>query len=119
MFSFANKWSFSCSQLYLYSSVRKFFIEGTDENGENWYMTNNNQFTVIRGMEFRSANRAFDGMLKQMTKQGQSRPTQHTPVLESECLVKIVTYFQKAMLSPVMLRKLCGTIYPSILLAVV
>ena len=21
-------------------------IEGTDENGENWYMTNNNQFTV-------------------------------------------------------------------------
>ena len=38
--------SFSCSQWYFYSSVRKFVIEGTDENGENWYMTNNNQFTV-------------------------------------------------------------------------
>ena len=38
--------SFSFSQWYLYSSVRKFIIEGTDENGENWYTTNNNQFTV-------------------------------------------------------------------------
>ena len=37
---------FSFSQWYLYSSVRKFVIEGTDENGENWYITNNNQFTV-------------------------------------------------------------------------
>ena len=36
-----------CSQMYAYSSVRKFVIEGTDENGENWYMTNNNQFTVL------------------------------------------------------------------------
>ena len=44
--SFTNEESFSCSQWYLYSSVRKFVIEGTDENGENWYMTNNNQFTV-------------------------------------------------------------------------
>ena len=59
---------------------------------------------VIRGVEFRSANRVLDGMLKQMTKQGQSRPTQHKPVLESEDLVKIATYFQKAMLSQVMLR---------------
>ena len=32
--------------VYLYSSVRNFVIEGTHENGENWYMTNNNQFTV-------------------------------------------------------------------------
>ena len=39
--------SFSCSQWYLYSSVRKFVIEGTDLNGENWYKTNNNQFTVF------------------------------------------------------------------------
>ena len=30
----------------LYSSVRNFVIAGTDENGENWYMTNSNQFTV-------------------------------------------------------------------------
>ena len=27
--------------------VRKFVITDTDENGENLYMTNNNQFTVI------------------------------------------------------------------------
>ena len=68
---------------------------------------------VIRGVEFRSANRVLDGMLKQMTKQGQSRPTQHEPVLESEDLVKIATYFQKAMLSPVMLRH-CVWYYISI-----
>ena len=46
LLSFTNLESFSCIQWYLYSSVRKFIIEGTDENGENWYMTNNNQFTV-------------------------------------------------------------------------
>ena len=34
-------------QWYLYSSVRKFVIMDTDENGENWYMTNNNQFTEV------------------------------------------------------------------------
>ena len=45
--SFINYDSFSCSQWYLYSSVGKFVNEGTDENGENWYMTNNNQFTVL------------------------------------------------------------------------
>ena len=33
--------------VYLYSSVRYFVIAGTDENGENWYMTKNNQFTVV------------------------------------------------------------------------
>ena len=33
-------------KLYLYSSVHNFVIAGTDENGENWYMTNNNQFTA-------------------------------------------------------------------------
>ena len=32
--------------VYLYSSVRNFVIAGTEEKGENWYMTNNNQFTV-------------------------------------------------------------------------
>ena len=32
---------------YLYSSVRNFVKEDTDENDENWYMTNNNQFTVV------------------------------------------------------------------------
>ena len=40
------KETFSYSQWNSYSSVRKFVIEGTDENGKNWYMTNNNQFTV-------------------------------------------------------------------------
>ena len=34
-------------QWCLYSSVRKFVITDTEENGENWYMTNNNQFTVL------------------------------------------------------------------------
>ena len=32
--------------VYLYSSVRNFVIVGTDEHGENCYMTNNSQFTV-------------------------------------------------------------------------
>ena len=41
------KETFSYSQWYSYSSVRKFVIEGTDENGENWYMTINNQFIVL------------------------------------------------------------------------
>ena len=34
--------------VYLYSSVRYFVIADTDENSENWYMTNNNQFTVYQ-----------------------------------------------------------------------
>ena len=33
-------------RVYLYSSVHNLVIVGTDENGKNWYMTNNNQFTV-------------------------------------------------------------------------
>ena len=36
----------SKAHVYLYWSVRNFVIAGTDENGENWYMTKNNQFTV-------------------------------------------------------------------------
>ena len=28
--------------IYIHSSVRNFVIAGTDENDENWYMTNNN-----------------------------------------------------------------------------
>ena len=35
--------------VHLYSSVHNFVIVpfvGTDKNGENWYMTNNKQFTV-------------------------------------------------------------------------
>ena len=33
---------------HLFSSVHKFAIAGTDENGENWYMTNDKQFTVAK-----------------------------------------------------------------------
>ena len=33
--------------VYSYLSVRNFVIADTDENGENWYMTNNSQFTVF------------------------------------------------------------------------
>ena len=32
---------------YENSSDRKFVISGIDENGENWYITNNNKFTVF------------------------------------------------------------------------
>ena len=32
--------------VYLYLSVPNFVIVGTDKNGENYYMTNNKQFTV-------------------------------------------------------------------------
>ena len=39
-------------QWHLYSSVRKFVIAGTYENGENWYMTNNNQLTVPYNQKF-------------------------------------------------------------------
>ena len=35
------------SQRFSYSPVREFVISDTDENGENWYMANNNQFTVF------------------------------------------------------------------------
>ena len=33
--------------VYLYSSVRNFVVACTDEN---WYITNNNQFTVFEWM---------------------------------------------------------------------
>ena len=42
------KETFSYCHWYSYSSVRKFVIEDTDENGENWYVTINNQFTVSK-----------------------------------------------------------------------
>ena len=35
------------AHVYLYSSERNVVIAGTDNNGENRYMTNNNQFTVF------------------------------------------------------------------------
>ena len=35
-------------KIYLYSPVHSFVIAGTDENGENCYMTNNNHFTVLQ-----------------------------------------------------------------------
>ena len=33
--------------MYLYLSICNFVTEGTDGNGENWYVTNNNQITVL------------------------------------------------------------------------
>ena len=50
---------FSYSQWYSYSSVRKFVNEGAYENGENWYMTKNNQFTVCILKMFTNTNHVY------------------------------------------------------------
>lgn len=49
---------------------------------------------IIRGTTFKTANRTLDGLLKEMTKTGASRPTAHKPIVEDEDLKKISKYFQ-------------------------
>ena len=63
------------------------------------------EIDVIRGIEFRSANRVLDGMMKQMAKDELFRPKQHKPMLYTEDIVKISTYFQDAKYSPIKLRQ--------------
>ena len=63
------------------------------------------EIDVIRGIEFRSANRVLDGMMKQMAKDELYRPKQHKPMLYTEDIVKISTYFQDAKYSPIKLRQ--------------
>ena len=100
--------------------LRRFYCEARPKVGECYHKnTLNNiraaihrhfqdigrQIDIIRGTEFRSANRALDGMLKEMTKQGESRPTLHKPIIDPEDLRKIAAYFQSAEFSPVKLRQ--------------
>ena len=60
---------------------------------------------IIRGQLFKPANRTLDGLLKDMTRAGTSRPTQHKAVVEDEDLRKISTYFQESESSPITLRQ--------------
>ncbi|KAK3104431.1 hypothetical protein FSP39_001869 [Pinctada imbricata] len=58
---------------------------------------------IVRDREFKQANAALDGKLKQNMKMGLSKPTQHKPVITPNDLSNISTYLMSD-LNPVILR---------------
>ena len=60
---------------------------------------------IVHDKDFKSANHTLDGMLKSMTRSGASRPTNHKPVISSEDLKKMSSYFTAAPYSPIVLRQ--------------
>lgn len=61
---------------------------------------------IVRDKEFKSANKALDGLMKTLTKTGASRATQHKAILVEEDVKAIAAYFAKsAKSSPIVLRQ--------------
>lgn len=60
---------------------------------------------IVRDKDFKSANHTLDGMLKEMTKTGESRATNHKPVIHPEDLERISSYFLSAPYNPIVLRQ--------------
>ena len=60
---------------------------------------------IIRGPAFKSANNTLDGLLKEQTRAGMSRPTQHKEIIEEEDLYKMSDYVSTADSNPVILRQ--------------
>lgn len=60
---------------------------------------------IVRDKEFKSANHTLDGMLKEMTKTGASRATNHKSVIHPEDLERISSYFLSAPYNPIVLRQ--------------
>lgn len=65
---------------------------------------------IVRDKDFKSANHTLDGMLKEMTKTGESRATNHKPVIHPEDLEqRISSYFLSAPYNPLFLVSLVYT----------
>ncbi|XP_062577797.1 uncharacterized protein LOC134239637 [Saccostrea cucullata] len=59
---------------------------------------------VVKDKEFRTANGILDGLFKERTQLGLSKPTKHKEIIEIHDLQKIYQYLKGAPSSPVILR---------------
>jgi hypothetical protein len=59
---------------------------------------------IVHDKEFKTANGILDGLFKERTRQGLSKPTKHKAIIDESDLDKIYTYLQGAKTSPVILR---------------
>lgn len=64
----------------------------------------NRNIDIVRDKEFKMANRALDGLLKERMRSGTSLPTNHKEIVEPADLQKMFTYLKKGSSSPVILR---------------
>ena len=62
------------------------------------------EIDIVRDKEFKQANRALDGYLKERMKSGNSKPTAHKQIIQPNDLNKISTYLSRASKDPVILR---------------
>ncbi|KAK3100092.1 hypothetical protein FSP39_014603 [Pinctada imbricata] len=100
--------------------LRKFYCEAKSKTGENYHKNSlkniraglnrhlsdiGRKIDIVRGIEFKSANKVLDGMLKEMVKSGVSKPTKHKAIIESYDLQRISQYFQNAESNPIILRQ--------------
>lgn len=60
---------------------------------------------IVHGTAFKMANRTLEGLMKEHTKSGLFRPTQHKPVIDKGDLERIFKYFAAAPTSPIVLRQ--------------
>lgn len=60
---------------------------------------------IVHGANFKPANRTLDGFMKEQTKSGMSRPTEHKPIIVPLDLQKISNYLCNASSNPVILRQ--------------
>lgn len=66
---------------------------------------NGRNIDIIRGPAFKSANNTLDGLLKEQTRAGLSRPTLHKDIIEEEDLRKIANYMSTAPSNAIILRQ--------------
>lgn len=72
----------------------------------NRYLADNGRnIDIIRNPIFKSANNTLDGLLKEQTRTGLSRPTKHKDIIENEDLKKIYSYMSQSSSSPIKLRQ--------------
>lgn len=72
----------------------------------NRYLADNGRnLDIIRNPIFKSANNTLDGLLKEQTRTGPSRPTKHKDIIENEDLKKIYSYMSQSSSSPIKLRQ--------------
>ena len=72
----------------------------------NRYLQDNGgNIDIIRGPAFKTANNTLDGLLKEQTRGGLSRPTLHKDIIEEEDFSKISDYMSSAAANPIILRQ--------------
>ncbi|XP_021359223.1 uncharacterized protein LOC110454170 [Mizuhopecten yessoensis] len=60
---------------------------------------------IVRDTEFKTPNGILDGLLKQRTRLGLSKPVTHKEIIDQDDLEKMSSYFDAAPYSPVILRQ--------------